>query len=62
MSFFTIPCIDPIFGPTQIPGYWSSSANVFAAEFAWEVYFNTGEAVSGLKPANLYARAVRSAR
>jgi Protein of unknown function (DUF1566)/Collagen triple helix repeat (20 copies) len=62
------PCIDPIFGPTQVRGqeqsfYWSSTS--YQPGFAWGVYFGiSGWGVNHIESFwdKNFARAVRNAR
>ena len=68
----TNPCIDPIFGPTLIHNYWSSTTSAFTAGpgqgfSAWGVFFGTQpfgdpNLVWINKNISRYARAVRSSR
>ncbi len=55
------PCIDPIFGPTPLPGnYWSSTTNPLALTTARGVTFATGSLLFGAnKTASANVRAVR---
>jgi hypothetical protein len=57
------PCIDPIFGPTQIAFHWSSSSAASDPSLVWSVSFFNG-AVSGTMPKTNQnsARAVRGGR
>jgi len=55
-------CIDPVFGPTQPAGYWSSSSLAGDPLSAWYVLFSVGAATNGVKPGEAYARAVRGGR
>jgi hypothetical protein len=54
-------CIDPIFGPTAAPGYWSSTPLAGRLTFAWLVDFNNGFVGSGthFRSDGLFARSVR---
>jgi hypothetical protein len=65
----TVPCIDPIFGPTQAAFYWSSTAareadSNPAGPFgtAWHVFFDSGVVSTYPIGQNNYARAVRGGR
>lgn len=54
------PCIDPVFGPTQVDFYWSSSSfagNPFYAAFV--CFSNGSSATYGHMPIDFYVRAVR---
>lgn len=54
------PSIDPIFGPTQSGGYWSSTTNVaVSTNHAWFVDFFSGDVGTNNKVGHLFARAVR---
>lgn len=56
-------CIDPIFGPTEPDGYWTSTKDTVVVDGAWDVsFFNA--AVNGNVGVNLtlFVRAVRGAR
>jgi uncharacterized protein DUF1566 len=54
------PCINPIFGPTRLGGYWSSTTDASNSAGAWEVGFFTADVFSGRKLANgIFVRAVR---
>jgi len=55
----TVPCIDPIFGPTQSNVYWSATTGQVFPTYAWFVYF-LGGYVDGLnKTRTYYVRGVR---
>jgi len=53
------PCVDPIFGPTQSAGYWSSSSRAGMPGSAWGVYFSDGYDFAGPTAIDFYVRAVR---
>ena len=58
----TIPCIDPVFGPTVafLP-YWSATTDATAPGRAWVVDFSLfGSVGSGSKGNSIYVRAVRA--
>lgn len=56
----SIPCIDPIFGPTQPTFYWSSSSDAGFSGAAWDVIFDSTASVNANNEPNaFYARAVR---
>lgn len=55
-------CIDPIFGPTQPSGYWSSTTFAFGAGDAWFVDFVFGSVLGAGKNFLVHARAVRGGR
>jgi hypothetical protein len=55
----TIPCVDPIFGPTQTGRYWSSTTFDLSPSAAWHVHFINGIVSNGNKGVNLSIRAVR---
>jgi hypothetical protein len=59
---FGPPCIDPIFGPTALSRYWSSSSRATfpGPDFAWGVDFNSIGVGLNSKNSNLPVRAVRS--
>jgi len=54
-----IPCIDPIFGPTQSFFYCSATGYAPAPDSAWVVYFTAGYVSAGSKTYSFYVRAVR---
>jgi len=53
----TTPCIDAIFGPTQLDNYWS--ATTYFSTAAWGVLFDTGFVNDTTKLFTDYVRAVR---
>jgi len=53
------PCVDPIFGPTQLNYYWSSSSYAYIPGGAWNVGFFDGTDGAGNKWFGSYVRAVR---
>ena len=53
------PCVDSIFGPTQLGFCWSSSSYASYPFYAWTVYFSAGNGYASYKPNSLYVRAVR---
>lgn len=53
-----MPCIDPIFGPTQASEYWSSTE--VSPNVAWIVVFSSGNLKFGTKIDRVLMRAVRS--
>jgi hypothetical protein len=53
------PSIDPIFGPTMAPVYWSSTSYAVNLSFAWTVYFSGGFVNALDKSSTHYVRAVR---
>jgi hypothetical protein len=53
-----MPCIDPIFGPTQASEYWSSTE--VSPNVAWIVIFSSGNLKFGTKVDRVLVRAVRS--
>ena len=53
-----MPCIDPIFGPTQASEYWSSTE--VSPNVAWIVIFSSGNLKFGTKVDRVHMRAVRS--
>jgi hypothetical protein len=55
----TVPCIDPIFGPTASGRYWSRTANVNRSIDAWYVDFFAGGYGNLIKREALFVRAVR---
>jgi len=55
-----IPCIDPVFGPTQASFYWSSTTTHDDPTGARMVYFSGAGTGIGGKLAPLHVRAVRS--
>ena len=54
-----VPCIDPIFGPTQATGYWSCTRDVSRTVDAWFVNFFDGPYSNLMKREALFVRAVR---
>jgi hypothetical protein len=56
----TIPCIDPIFGPTAAGFYKSATTNANGPSNAWDVNFNNGDVGYSTKDNNGYVRAVRT--
>ena len=59
------PCIDPVFGPTQAAGYWTSTswAGQPQPQLAWTVFFSNGDSGGFNKHNYSYcARAVRAGR
>lgn len=54
------PCIDPVFGPTQSLGYWSSSTDQNDPAYAWRVYFGYGYTAAYDKTSGYSVRAVRA--
>lgn len=57
----TIPCIDPIFGPTVAATYWSATSFATGPFFAWDVNFDNGNVLRSTKINRFYVRAVRAA-
>jgi hypothetical protein len=55
----TNPCINPVFGPTQSSGYWSSTTYQGNSTYAWDVYFYDGSVSYYTKSNSYYVRAVR---
>jgi hypothetical protein len=55
----TVPCIDPIFGPTANARYWSRTGDVNRSVDAWYVDFFAGEYRNLIKREPLFVRAVR---
>ena len=55
----TLPCIDPVFGPTQSDIYWSSTTYEYTDTYAWYVSFEQGIVGINVKALNPYVRAVR---
>jgi hypothetical protein len=54
------PAIDPIFGPTQLNYYWSSTTPANGPTFAWALHFDAGFNGAFQKDAALFpVRAVR---
>ncbi len=53
------PCIDPVFGPTQLDGHWSSSTYYDFPYTAWFVFFGEGYLGAANKAEHYYVRAVR---
>jgi hypothetical protein len=53
-----MPCIDPIFGPTQASEYWSSTE--VSPNVSWVVIFSSGNLKFGTKIDRVLVRAVRS--
>jgi hypothetical protein len=49
------PCIDPIFGPTAVSHYWSSSSDAGGPADVWHVFFIDGSTSSGSKTGNRHA-------
>ena len=58
----SFPCIDPIFGPTQLADYWSSSSLASNPNQAWLVSLLNGDVSILFKTSTTSARAVRSGR
>jgi hypothetical protein len=54
----SVPCIDPIFGPTQPASYWSATTP--DSGNAWSVYFGNGFTTGNNKVVHLPVRAVRT--
>jgi hypothetical protein len=57
-----IPSIAPIFNPTAVAPYWSSTSNAFGPSTAWTIYFFSGIATSFGKGDPYFARAVRGGK
>jgi hypothetical protein len=55
----TVPCIDPIFGPTANGRYWSRTADANRSIDAWNVDFFAGGYSNLVKREPLFVRAVR---
>ena len=55
----TIPCIDPIFGPTAAYIYWSSTTVASYPSDAWYVAFGNCNVFIDFKGNSYYVRAVR---
>jgi hypothetical protein len=54
------PAIAPVFGPTALDHYWSSTTAANGATFAWVVHFDRGDKSTFQKDAAIFAvRAVR---
>jgi hypothetical protein len=56
---FGLPCIDPVFGPTQSYYYWSSTTYSGIPDNAWDVGFYNGYVLYDYKLDNGFVRAVR---
>ena len=56
------PAIDPIFGPTHIFFYWSSTTDATSPSHAWIVYFGGGDVFADAKNGTRPVRAVRGGR
>jgi hypothetical protein len=55
------PCVvDPLFLPTQVHDYWSSTTDQSNPPYAWGIGYNNGNTFSGLKTDANFVRAVRS--
>ena len=59
---FGSPCIDPTFGPTASPYYWSSTSDASGPNGAWCVNFFSGLVNSLNKSLDRRVRAVRGGR
>lgn len=59
---YSLPCIDPAFGPTQANNYWSTSTLASNPNAAWNVPFYANISNYNAKFAANAARAVRAAR
>lgn len=57
---FLNPCIDPVFGPTTLGGYWSATTYAADRDRAWVQYFDTG-LTTRPKSDSFHVRAVRGA-
>ncbi len=55
-------CIDPVFGPTSLLGYWSSATVGTFTTHAWYLFFGDGSASTFDKTIPFAARAVRRTR
>jgi hypothetical protein len=55
-------CLDPIFGPTTISGYWSATTQDIFPDRAYYVYFFNGRPDWNYKTFALYVRAVRGGK
>jgi len=55
----TIPCIDPVFGPTVVFHYWSATTHAANPEIAWFVIFSNVGVNFDRKNFDFYVRAVR---
>jgi len=55
-------CIDPIFGPTALEHYWSSTSYADDPSAVWSVFFNIGTIIDRHKSSSNYVRAVRGGR
>lgn len=57
----TLPCIDPIFGPTPAASgyYWSATTYAMFPGLAWYVLFDNGSMNGDFKADDIYVRAVR---
>ena len=59
---FGFPCIDPIFGPTAMAFYWSSTSLASDPRLAWFVDFVNGVVSADGKAFDFRVRAVRGGR
>jgi hypothetical protein len=55
------PCIDPIFGPTELEFYWADTTFASGPVNVWSVLFKDGFVSFGLKSNRTNVRAVRAA-
>ena len=57
----TTPCIDPVFGSTNLGGYWTATTYANNPTFVWQVHFGPGDEFIALPDTDAFVRAVRTA-
>jgi hypothetical protein len=56
------PCINPVFGPTMLAGYWTASTFLGSPGAAWDVFFTNGFVNANSKTTPMFVRAVRGGK
>jgi hypothetical protein len=57
----TTPCIDPVFGSTNLGPYWTATTYANNPTFVWQVHFGLGNEIIGPPDTDAFVRAVRTA-
>jgi hypothetical protein len=57
----TTPCIQPVFGSTNLGAYWTATTYANSPTFVWQVHFGLGSEIIGDPATDAFVRAVRTA-
>jgi Protein of unknown function (DUF1566) len=57
----TTPCIDPVFGSTNLGPYWTATTLANNPTFVWQVHFGQGDPIADTPDTDAFVRAVRAA-